>query len=195
MKRVFDIGGALAGLLFILPFAPFIAIAVFLESGWPVMVKLDRVSAGRIIKIYKFRSMKKGAEKEKINLDQLNERNDGPLFKLKDDPRVTRVGRFLRRTRLDEFPQLINVLKNELSLVGPRPHEPEEMLLYTPEYWQIFLFKAGVTGISQVSASPYLPFKEEIKMDKHYIEKQSLSLDLKIILKTIWIFFTKPDGI
>lgn len=195
MKRIFDIGGALAGLLFILPFAPLIAIAIFLESGLPIIVKLNRVSAGKIIKIYKFRSMKRGAEKEKIFLSHLNTRKDGPLFKAENDPRITKVGKFLRRTRIDEFPQLLNVLKGELSLVGPRPHEPEELLKYPAEYQKLFLAKSGLTGLSQITARPILPFQKELELDSCYLENQSFRLDLKITLKTLIILFTRHDGI
>ena len=118
-KRIIDIGGALVGLLIILPLTPFIALAIKIESPGAVIVKLNRISRGKTVKVYKFRSMVKGAEKMKTNLLMFNERNDGPFFKMKNDPRVTRVGRILRRFRIDEFPQLINILKGELALVGP----------------------------------------------------------------------------
>lgn len=139
--------------------------------------------------------MKKHAEYDKALLQNINERNDGPLFKSKNDPRVTKIGKFLRRTRLDEFPQFINVLKGELSLVGPRPHEPEEMLKYPPEYWQIFLAKSGLTGLSQITARPFLPFQKELELDLIYLKKQSLWFDFKIIFKTVIIFLARHDGI
>lgn len=195
MKRIIDILGSILGLLFIAPFFPLIALAIFTEDGRPIIVKLDRVSQGKVIKIYKFRSMKRGAEKEKVFLSHLNGRNDGPFFKAENDPRITKVGKFLRRTRLDEFPQFLNVLKSELSLVGPRPHEPEEMLKYPPEYQKIFLAKSGLTGISQITAAPYLLFQTELELDLYYIENQSILSDLKIIWKTLLIFLTRPDGI
>ena len=122
MKRCIDTIGAFFGVLCLMPFVPFIACAIILESGLPVFVKLDRVSSGKIIKLYKFRTMVQNAEKLKETLRSKNERRDGPFFKIKNDPRLTRVGKLLRKFRLDEFPQLINVLKGELSLVGPRPH-------------------------------------------------------------------------
>lgn len=194
-KRVFDIVGALAGLIFILPFFPFIALAIVLENGWPVFVRLDRVSEGRIIKVWKFRTMVRGAHVRKKELSHLNERRDGPFFKIKDDPRLTRVGKFLRKLRVDEFPQFWNVLIGELALVGPRPHEPEEMSFYPPEFKLLYSAKAGLTGLSQVMGASKLPFLKELEYDRYYIEHQSLWLDVKVLLRTVGIFFTDPTGV
>ncbi|MEK7464203.1 MAG: sugar transferase [Patescibacteria group bacterium] len=194
-KRLFDIIGSLAGLIFILPFTPFIALATILESGWPVLIKLDRVSSGKIIQVYKFRSMIPNAHSLKIGLASMNERADGPFFKIKDDPRLTRVGKWLRKFRMDEFPQFINVLKGDISLVGPRPHEPEEMLQYPLEYKDLYFAKGGLTGLSQISGASALPFLKEIELDKYYIQNRSLFLDLKILFKTVWIFFSDPTGV
>ena len=110
-KQLMDVGGAFVGLLFLAPFAPFIILAIKLESPGPAIIKLERVSQGRVIKVYKFRSMIKDAQKLKPTLASLNERRDGSFFKIKNDPRITKTGRLLRKFRLDEFPQLINVLK------------------------------------------------------------------------------------
>ena len=195
MNRFFDITGALGGLVFITPFAPFIALAIVIESGWPVVIKLDRISEGRRIKVYKFRSMIKGAHSMKSKLANLNERADGPFFKIKNDPRLTKVGKWLRKFRLDEFPQLINVLKGELALVGPRPHEPEEVSQYSPEFKKILITKSGLTGLSQVSGASGLPFKKELELDLYYVENKSLWFDLKILFKTIRIFFFDPTGV
>lgn len=195
IKRLFDIFGALAGLLLILPFAPFILLAILLEDGLPVFVKLDRISEGGIVRVYKFRSMIKGADKIKKELDHLNERSDGPFFKIENDPRITKVGKWLRKTRVDEFPQLINVLKGELSLVGPRPHEPEEVENYPEEYKYLSEARAGVTGLSQVSGASGLPYMKELKLDAYYLDNQSFWFDLKILFKTVWIFFTDPTGV
>ncbi len=195
MKRLFDIIGSLCGLLFILPFTPFIVLAIVLETGWPVFIKLDRVSGGKVIKVYKFRSMVHGAHATKKNLFHLNERNDGPFFKIKDDPRLTRVGKWLRKFRLDEFPQFLNVLKGELALVGPRPHEPEEIAQYPPKFKKLYLAKAGITGLSQVSGASGLSYFKELEFDLYYTEHRSLWLDLKILLKTVWIFFSDPTGV
>ncbi|MDP3974868.1 MAG: sugar transferase [Candidatus Jorgensenbacteria bacterium] len=194
-KRIFDIVGALLGLIFILPFTPFIALAIIVESGLPLFVRLNRVSEGSIIKVWKFRSMAVGAHKQKQALAHLNERKDGPLFKIKHDPRLTRVGKWLRKFRLDEFPQFWNVLTGELTLVGPRPHEPEEMLAYPPEFKKLYYAKAGLTGLSQIMGASGLPFREELAYDEEYVERQSLWFDLKILLKTVVIFFTDPTGV
>lgn len=194
-KRLFDIIGAFCGLLFITPFTPFIALAIILEGGLPVFVKLDRVSEGKIVKVYKFRSMVEDADKMKKDLKHLNERDDGPFFKIADDPRVTKVGRFLRKIRVDEFPQLINVLNGELSLVGPRPHEPGEVKQYPEEYKFLPEAKAGVTGLSQISGASGLPFKKELELDAYYLENQTFWLDLRILFKTVWIFFTDPTAV
>ncbi|MEK9194518.1 MAG: sugar transferase, partial [Patescibacteria group bacterium] len=192
MKRLVDIIGSLCGLIFILLLFPFIAFAIFVESGGPILIKLDRVSDGRTIKVYKFRSMIRGAHKMKSNLSHLNERKDGPLFKIKNDPRLTKVGKFLRKFRLDEFPQFINVLKGELALVGPRPHEPEEVAKYPGEFKKLAFVRAGITGLSQIMGASALPFRKELEYDLKYIENVSFFDDLKILFKTVWIFFRDP---
>jgi lipopolysaccharide/colanic/teichoic acid biosynthesis glycosyltransferase len=153
------------------------------------------VSNGKIIGVYKFRSMVKNAHAMKPRLQHLNERKDGPLFKIKNDPRLTRVGRILRKFRLDEVPQFINVLKGDMSLVGPRPHEIEEIAAYPEEYKHIAYHKAGLTGLSQVNGASALPFKKELEYDKEYIQFASFKTDAKIIGKTIKIFFSDPTGV
>jgi lipopolysaccharide/colanic/teichoic acid biosynthesis glycosyltransferase len=195
IKRIIDIIGSILGLALILPFTPIIVLAIKLDSKGPVLVKLPRVSGGRVVGIYKFRSMIHGAHQLKIQFAHLNERRDGPFFKIKNDPRLTRVGKILRQFRLDEFPQLINVLKGELSLVGPRPHEPEEVQKYPAEHQPIILAKAGVTGLSQVNGASSLPFLKELELDAHYVKNQSLILDAKILAKTIKIIFTDPTAV
>jgi len=166
-----------------------------LEDGPPFIIKQRRVSKGRVVMVYKFRSMVKGAEKMKAGLMEKNERSDGPFFKIKNDPRITKVGKILRRTRLDEFPQFFNVLKGELSLVGPRPHEPEELFAYPPEFREICFAKSGLTGLSQISGNSKLPFLQELELDRRYLKNQSIFLDLEIIAKTILILLCRPDGI
>lgn len=195
IKRIVDIFGAAVGLLAILPFSPFIAIAIKLDSKGPALIKLDRISSGKTIKVYKFRSMVQNARETKKNLAHLNERNDGPFFKIKNDPRLTKTGKILRKFRLDEFPQLINVLKGELSLVGPRPHEPKEILHYPSEYKYLINEKAGVTGLSQVNGASSLPFLKELELDSYYAKHQSLWLDFKILLKTFYILLFDPTGV
>lgn len=194
-KRVFDVLGSLLGLFFMFLITPFIALAIRLDTRGPVFVKLERISEGKSVGVYKFRSMVVGAQDMKKDLTHLNERKDGPFFKIKDDPRITRVGRVLRRFRLDEAPQLVNVLKGELALVGPRPREPEEARGYPEEYKSIIEYRQGVTGLSQVSGASSLPFLEELELDKHYIENMSLWLDIKIFFKTLAILFFDPTAV
>ena len=195
IKRAVDIIFSAIGMVFLAVLYPFIMLAIKLDSKGPVMIKLDRISSGKIIKVYKFRSMIDGAHEKKKELLPLNERKDGPFFKIKNDPRLTKTGKILRKFRIDEFPQLINVLKGELSLVGPRPHEPEEVAHYPAEYKNITNTKAGVTGLSQVNGASSLPFLKELEYDNFYSKNQSAWLDLKIILKTIKILFTDPTGV
>lgn len=166
-----------------------------MDSKGSVFVKLERVSAGRLIEVYKFRSMIHGAHYFKPMLAVFNERSGGPFFKIKNDPRLTRFGKLLRKFRLDEFPQLLNVLKGELALVGPRPHEPEEVIHYPHPYKHILLAKAGVTGLSQVNGASSLLFLKELAFDDYYLKNRSLWLDFKIILKTLAILFFDPTAV
>jgi lipopolysaccharide/colanic/teichoic acid biosynthesis glycosyltransferase len=159
------------------------------------MVQLKRVGQkGKIFKMYKFRSMVKDAHLMKSEIKNLNERPDGPLFKMKNDPRVTTFGKFLRRTSLDELPQLFNVLAGEMSLVGPRPHEPEEVSEYQRGYRKLLTIKPGITGMAQVSGRSSLLFSEEAKLDIFYIENWSILLDLIILLKTPKALFKKDEA-
>ncbi len=195
LKRGVDIFGAVIGLLFILPFYPLIALAIKLETKGPAIIKLARVSSGKIIYVYKFRTMQNNTHELKPQLLHLNERRDGTFFKIKNDPRLTHVGKILRKFRIDEFPQLINVLKGELSLVGPRPHEAGEMFGYPLPYRHLLIAKAGLTGLSQVNGASSLPFLKELELDNQYLRTQSLWQDLKILAKTLWIFLVDPTGI
>lgn len=189
IKRMLDIIGSTLGLILLLPF--FIAIAIFikLDSKGPIFVKLKRVGYKKNFYLYKFRSMVENAASLKKELEERNERKDGPLFKMKNDPRITNVGRFLRKTRIDEFPQLINVLKGEMSLVGPRPHEPEEVAKYARHHKKVLAIKPGMTGLAQVSGSSDLAFDEEVKLDTFYVENWSLTKDIKILIRTVWVIF------
>ncbi len=182
-----DIIGSLAGLIFLIAIFPFVGLAIKLESQGPIIIGLDRVSAGKNIKLYKFRSMVIDAAEQKEKLLARNERNDGPFFKIRNDPRVTRVGKVIRRFRLDEVPQFINVFKNEISLVGPRPYSPEEIAAYPDTYAYLAKIKAGLTGLSQVSGSSMLSFQKTLELDAYYVQHQSILLDLAIIGKTIAI--------
>jgi exopolysaccharide biosynthesis polyprenyl glycosylphosphotransferase len=195
-KRIMDIAGSFFGLIVLSPFFVLMAIIIKLDSPGPVFEKLDRVARGKKFGLYKFRSMVKNAHKMKYDEDgnlktefaKLNERGEGPLFKIKKDPRITKVGRFIRKTRLDEFPQLINVLKGEISLVGPRPHEPEEVAKYKKHHKKLLTIKPGITGMAQISGSSDLDFEKEAKLDIYYIENWSMFLDFVILVKTLLSF-------
>ena len=192
---MFDIAGSFIGLIFFALFFPFIGFAIVIESGLPILVRLDRVSEGKLTSVYKFRTMVKNAKDMKKSLFPMNERTDGPLFKMKNDPRVTRVGRVVRKLRLDELPQFIDVFMGRLALVGPRPHEPEEVEKYPEGYKKVTFARAGLTGLSQVSGASSLSFQKEIELDAYYMEHQSFFLDCKIVMKTALILFFDPTGV
>lgn len=184
-KRVFDVVFSLLFLCtaFILILA--ITICIKTTSSGPVLFVQERVGLnGRKFKMFKFRSMETDAERRLRSLGIFNEL-DGPVFKIKDDPRVTRVGKFLRKTSLDELPQFINVLKGEMSIVGPRPPLPEEVKQYQPWQMQRLSVKPGITCIWQVSGRNRVSFEEWVKMDLVYIDNCSFWLDFKLILKTL----------
>ena len=187
-KRAIDIIGAGAGLIILSPIFLIIAIAVKLNSRGPVLVSLNRVSRNKEFNLYKFRSMIDNAHALNHELRaKYNDRPDsGPLWKMRDDPRVTGVGKFIRKTRLDELPQLWNVLKGDISLVGPRPHQPDEIARYQKHHKKVLAIKAGATGLAQVSGSSDLPFDEEVTLDSFYIENWSMGMDFKIIFRTIF---------
>ncbi len=184
-KRGVDIVGSLIGLIILSPVFAIISFAIKWETRGPVLIRLERVSRNQQFWLYKFRSMIRNAESYKHLLLELNERKDSPLFKMKNDPRVTHVGRFLRRYRLDELPQLWNVFMGNISLVGPRPHQPDEIARYQKHHKRVLAIKAGVTGLAQVSGSSNLPFEEEVSLDTLYIENWSFAQDIKILLLTL----------
>jgi exopolysaccharide biosynthesis polyprenyl glycosylphosphotransferase len=185
IKRGMDIVGALLGLTVGAPLLALIAAAIGLDTPGPVVFRQTRVGiGGRRFEMYKFRSMYEGAEAELETLLELNE-SDGPTFKIRKDPRITRLGRFLRRTSLDELPQLLNVLRGEMSLVGPRPPLPEEVENYANWHRRRLEVRPGMTGLWQVSGRSLLSFDEAVLLDIHYIENWSLGLDLQILLRTV----------
>jgi len=194
-KRVIDIVGSAFGLVILSPFFLIIAFAIKWETEGPVFVHLERISRNNRIKLLKFRSMINHAEKYKDQLRQFNERGDSPLFKMKNDPRVTGVGRFLRHLRLDELPQFWNVLKGDISLVGPRPHQPDEIEKYEKRHRRLLAIKAGATGMAQISGSSDLPFEKEVAIDILYIENWSLSQDFKILILTFLKLFRDKSAV
>lgn len=189
IKRGLDIFGSLGGLILLSPLFLLIAFAIKWETEGPVFVHLERISGKKRFKLHKFRSMIKDAEKYKTLLEISNERADSPLFKMKNDPRVTHIGRFIRKYRLDEFPQLWNVVKGEVSLVGPRPHQPDEIAKYEKRHRRVLAIRAGVSGLTQISGSSDLPFEEEVALDTFYMENWSLWQDVKIIILTVLKLF------
>lgn len=189
LKRAFDIVVSLLGLIILSPVFFAIGLLIKIFTPGPVFVGLKRVGYRKYKEpfvMYKFRSMIVGAHAMKPQLMALNERTGGPLFKLKNDPRVTPLGKYLRKLRLDELPQLWNVLRGEMSLVGPRAHEPEEVAKYTPKQLRLLRVKPGMTGMGQVSGASDLSFDEEVKLDTYYIQNWSIFLDLQILIRTIW---------
>ena len=186
VKRVVDIVGASIGLVILSPVLLVIALVIKITDPGPVFYKSNRVSKNKTFWMWKFRTMVVGADKLKKTLMEQN-RREGPLFKIQNDPRITRFGRFLRKTTLDELPQLWNVLRGDLSLVGPRAHLPEEIAQYEKHHRKVLAIKAGVTGLAQVSGRSKLDFEKEVKLDVYYLENWSLWLDLKILLKTFTV--------
>ncbi|GGE04945.1 capsular polysaccharide biosynthesis protein [Marinithermofilum abyssi] len=181
-KRVFEIIFSIALLLFTLPVLILTAIAIKLESKGPVFYKQERVGLqGKKFYVIKLRSMRTDAEK------------NGPQWASKDDPRVTRVGKFIRKTRIDEVPQLINVLKGDMSLIGPRPEREvftEQFAKEIPGFKQRLLVKPGLTGWAQVNGGYEATPAEKFSMDMYYIRKQSFALDMKILFRTVWVVLT-----
>ncbi len=184
-KRSFDLSVTVLSSLILLPVFGAVALAVKLTSRGPVFFRQQRVGYhGRPFEIMKFRTMVVDAEDRLEDLLHMNEAT-GPLFKMKNDPRVTGVGRFLRKLSLDELPQLFNVIKGDMSLVGPRPPLPREVTQY--EEWMMARLEVrpGITGLWQVSGRSELPFEDYVRLDLFYIENWSLAYDLFILAKTI----------
>ncbi len=195
-KRVFDVVLSLVALIILSPVFLLISIGILIESGLPVFFLSRRIGDRGVksIPVIKFRSMRKNADAQKEKLSGKNKRIDGPLFKIDDDPRVTSFGKILRRWDLDEFPQLVNVFFGQMSLVGPRPHLPEEVDKYTQAQRRVFAVKPGITGLAQVSGRSNLSFKEEMKLDLRYIEEWSIFLDLWILWRTIFAVWKGRNG-
>jgi len=188
LKRIMDILGGFIGCILMLILTIFIAPAILIESRGPILFSQIRIGKnGRRFRIYKFRSMYMDAEARKAGLMAQNEMN-GFMFKITDDPRITKVGKFLRKTSLDEFPQFINVLKGDMSLVGTRPPTESEFLQYEGRHKRRLALKSGLTGLWQVSGrSDITDFEDVVMLDLEYIDNWSLRLDLKILIKTVGI--------
>jgi exopolysaccharide biosynthesis polyprenyl glycosylphosphotransferase len=180
-----DVAISLTGLILLMPMFAMVAAAIRLNSKGPVLFRQIRVGKGdALFTLYKFRSMRQGAEEEKERLMDRNEA-DGVFFKIRNDPRVTSVGRFLRRSSIDELPQLINVLMGHMSIVGPRPAPPSEVDRYQPWHKRRLEVAPGITGLWQVSGRSELTFDEMVMLDLYYIENWSPIVDLQIMLRTV----------
>lgn len=189
LKRSLDFIASLVGLIILSPVVLVVAILIKLESKGPIIFSQKRIGLnGKEFKMYKFRSMVQNAEELKEKLQKQNEMS-GPMFKIKNDPRVTKVGKFIRKTSIDELPQLINVLKGDMSLVGPRPSLPKEVENF--EGWMLRRLdvKPGLTCYWQVSGRNNIDFEDWMKLDIKYVEERNFLLDLKLIFKTVFVLF------
>lgn len=194
VKRLCDIVGALLLIILTSPFMIIATIAILIDSGRPVFFSrlddgspLRRVGQyGKLFRYFKFRSMKPNTDslRYKAELQEQNMRSDSPLVKIKDDPRVTRVGKWIRRFSIDELPEFFLVLRGDMSLVGPRPHLPEEVAKYKKHHRRVLRMKPGITGLAQVSGRSDLNFEDEVRLDTFYMENWALWLDLVILVKT-----------
>jgi len=185
LKRLLDFSVAALVLLATLPIWPAIAVAIKVDSPGRAIFVQERVGLrGRRFRFYKFRSMTDGADRMKADMQHLSE-VDGPVFKVRSDPRVTRIGRLLRRTSLDELPQLINVLKGEMSLVGPRPAVPEEVAQYRPNDMVRLAVKPGLTCWWQVRGRSALDFDTWMAYDREYVYGLSFWTDVRILVRTV----------
>ena len=188
-KRGIDIIGAGSGLLLLSPVIAIVSCAVKFTSKGPIFFSQKRVGKnGQLFDMYKFRSMVVNAEELKEKLANQNEMS-GPMFKMKDDPRVTKVGKFIRKTSLDELPQLWNVLKGDMSLVGPRPSLPKEVKQFEKWMYKRLTVKPGLTCYWQVSGRNNIDFEDWMKLDISYVEDRNLWIDIKLIFKTVGVLF------
>jgi exopolysaccharide biosynthesis polyprenyl glycosylphosphotransferase len=203
-KRAFDLVVGILASVLLLPIMLLIAVAIKLDSRGPVVYKNQRVGkGGALFFVYKFRRMKKEyctgpgydndgkADQVEKDLIAKQSHREGPLYKISDDPRSTRVGRFLEKTSLDELPQFFNVVLGTLSLVGPRPHQPREVELYQKHHKRVLAIKPGVSGLAQISGRSDLDFEEEVRLDTYYVENWTIRMDLAILLKTPFALLRK----
>lgn len=189
IKRLLDILGSIVGIVLLSPIMIATAIAIKLDSKGPIFFSQERVGqSGKLFKMHKFRSMVIDAEEL---LDKLKDKNEmsGPMFKIKEDPRVTKVGKFIRKTSIDELPQFFNVLKGEMSLVGPRPNLQREVSQFTDYQKTKLLAKPGITCYWQVMGRNNIDFDGWMELDIRYIEERNTWLDIKLIVKTFFVLF------
>ncbi|MBU3103149.1 sugar transferase [Clostridium gasigenes] len=188
-KRILDILGALSGLILLSPILIVVGMLIKLESKGAIIFAQKRVGLnGKEFKMYKLRSMVANAEQIKEKLKSENEMS-GPMFKMKNDPRITKVGKFIRKTSIDELPQLFNVIKGDMSLVGPRPSLPNEVKEFEPWMMKRFEIKPGLTCYWQVSGRNNIDFENWMRLDIKYVEDKNFWLDIKLIFKTMFVLF------
>ncbi|MDF9475235.1 MULTISPECIES: sugar transferase [Bacillus cereus group] len=195
IKRLLDVIGSVCGLILLSPIFLIVALIIKCEdSRGPIFFKQIRVGKdGEEFYMYKFRSMVTDAEEKLEELLRYNEAS-GAMFKMKADPRVTKIGRFIRKTSIDELPQLINVLKGEMSLVGPRPPLPREVKDYTAYHKQRLMVIPGCTGLWQVSGRSNIGFEEMVGLDLFYIKNRNIMFDIKILVRTVLVLFGSKDA-
>ena len=190
IKRFFDICISFAALVVLSPLLLVIAILIYLEDKGPVIYSQTRIGKdGRAFKLYKFRSMCVDADEKLKDLQKLNER-DGPVFKIRDDPRVTKIGKFIRKTCIDELPQLVNIIKGDMSIVGPRPPLPNEVEQYNSYQKQRLLVVPGLTCYWQIQKGEETTFDEWVELDLKYIKERSILLDFRLILLTFKVILS-----
>lgn len=190
IKRFFDICLSTAALVVLSPLLLVIAILIYLEDKGPVIYSQTRIGKdGRAFKLYKFRSMCVDADERLRDLQKLNER-DGPVFKIRDDPRVTKIGKFIRKTCIDELPQLVNIIKGDMSIVGPRPPLPNEVEQYNSYQKQRLLVVPGLTCYWQIQKGEETTFDEWVELDLKYIKERSILLDFRLILLTFKVILS-----
>ena len=198
LKRIIDILGSLVGLILLSPIWIVTSIAIWAERGDPreIIYAAKRYGyQGKLFRFYKFQSMRKNAEQEMAKLLASGQSERKGFLKMKEDPRVTKLGRILRKTSIDEIPQLLNVLKGDMSLVGPRPHMPLEIDQLTRDYHRVLCVKPGLTSLAQINGRSNLDFEDEMKLDLTYIERWSLILDIVVILRTAQMVLFKRDNV
>ncbi|WP_270600222.1 sugar transferase [Clostridium baratii] len=189
LKRLIDLLGSVIGLIVLSPIILIVSLLIKFESKGPVIFSQDRMGKdGKVFKMYKFRSMVVNAEELKEKLKEQNEMS-GPMFKMKEDPRVTKVGKFIRKTSIDELPQLINILKGDMSLVGPRPSLPKEVEQFEDWMMERLEVKPGLTCYWQVSGRNNIDFEDWMKLDIKYIRERNTLTDIKLIFKTVFVLF------
>ena len=191
-KRVFDVVFSFFALIILSPLFLLVTIIIYSQDRHHPFYASERVGKnGKPFRMYKFRSMTIDADKKKKKLLAKNERKDGPLFKMEDDPRITAFGKWIRKFDIDELPQLYNVFIGNMSLIGPRPHLPDEVKLYKEHQKRVLTLKPGITGMAQSHGRHENSFDDEVRLDSFYIENWSLPLDMKILFKTIGVVLAR----